>query len=233
MTVQGDWDMLFNDLPELQGFLADEDMVDTRERANLCVEQTESGNISIELLSSAFCVPEVVLDNKRLPTPPPSGGVEGELVLESFLLGDAEEETDHTKPMPCLAGPQPSTPDDSVNVSSSISTPAPPSPSASPPPEHNPNKRPREEADNSSSDRSKSPEGNVGDLALRPQDDPQGLFTRDLNSLSCEELKMLKKQKRLIKNRESAQLSRHRKKQHVEGLQVQVRACPKLHHVLI
>ena len=62
-----------------------------------------------------------------------------------------------------------------------------------------------------------------GDLHIRPEDDPLGLFQRDPNTLTSEELKLLKKQKRLIKNRESAQLSRHRKKQHVEGLQAQVR----------
>ena len=47
---------------------------------------------------------------------------------------------------------------------------------------------------------------------LKPEDDPLGLFSRDPHTLTAEELKQLKKQKRLIKNRESAQLSRHRKK---------------------
>eukprot|EP00292_Cryptomonas_paramecium_P011711 CAMPEP_0113716192 /NCGR_PEP_ID=MMETSP0038_2-20120614/33750_1 /TAXON_ID=2898 /ORGANISM="Cryptomonas paramecium" /LENGTH=320 /DNA_ID=CAMNT_0000643681 /DNA_START=357 /DNA_END=1316 /DNA_ORIENTATION=- /assembly_acc=CAM_ASM_000170 len=53
-------------------------------------------------------------------------------------------------------------------------------------------------------------------------DDPQGLFSRDPTTLSAEELKQLKKRKRLIKNRESAQLSRQRKRIRLETLQAEV-----------
>jgi hypothetical protein len=54
------------------------------------------------------------------------------------------------------------------------------------------------------------------------QDDPFGLNGRDLSTLTPEEQKLWKKQKRLIKNRESAQLSRQRKKNHMETLEMQV-----------
>ena len=53
-------------------------------------------------------------------------------------------------------------------------------------------------------------------------DDPLGLFTRDPSTLTPEEIKMLKKRKRLIKNRESAQLSRQRKRIRLETLQAEV-----------
>ena len=53
-------------------------------------------------------------------------------------------------------------------------------------------------------------------------DDPQGLFSRDPSTLTPEEIKLLKKRKRLIKNRESAQLSRQRKRIRLETLQAEV-----------
>mmetsp|Transcript_55504 Transcript_55504/g.116162 ORF Transcript_55504/g.116162 Transcript_55504/m.116162 type:complete len:309 (-) Transcript_55504:117-1043(-) len=53
-------------------------------------------------------------------------------------------------------------------------------------------------------------------------DDPQGLFLRDPSTLTPEEVKLLKKRKRLIKNRESAQLSRQRKRLRLETLQAEV-----------
>eukprot|EP00292_Cryptomonas_paramecium_P033594 CAMPEP_0113697460 /NCGR_PEP_ID=MMETSP0038_2-20120614/22148_1 /TAXON_ID=2898 /ORGANISM="Cryptomonas paramecium" /LENGTH=550 /DNA_ID=CAMNT_0000620477 /DNA_START=432 /DNA_END=2081 /DNA_ORIENTATION=+ /assembly_acc=CAM_ASM_000170 len=62
---------------------------------------------------------------------------------------------------------------------------------------------------------------------IRPEDDPYGLFQRDPMTLTPDEMKLLKKQKRLIKNRESAQLSRHRKKLHQETLESQVIALEK------
>ena len=67
---------------------------------------------------------------------------------------------------------------------------------------------------------------------LKPEDDPLGLFSRDPHTLTAEELKQLKKQKRLIKNRESAQLSRHRKKLHQETLESQVMNLEKEKHIL-
>ncbi len=67
---------------------------------------------------------------------------------------------------------------------------------------------------------------------LKPEDDPLGLFSRDPDTLNAEELKQLKKQKRLIKNRESAQLSRHRKKLHQETLESQVMNLEKEKHIL-
>jgi len=69
-------------------------------------------------------------------------------------------------------------------------------------------------------------------IRLKPEDDPFGLFTRDPHSLTPDELKLLKKQKRLIKNRESAQLSRHRKKLHQETLETQVLNLEKEKHML-
>jgi len=53
------------------------------------------------------------------------------------------------------------------------------------------------------------------------------LLAKDPATLSPEELKQLKKQRRLIKNRESAQLSRLRKKNHMETLEVQVQQLEK------
>eukprot|EP00961_Rhodomonas_salina_P166289 2241008-Rhodomonas_salina.1 len=53
------------------------------------------------------------------------------------------------------------------------------------------------------------------------------LAARDPSTLSAEELKLLKKQKRLVRNRQSAQLSRQRKKSHMETLEIQV-LCPAL-----
>uniref|UniRef100_A0A7S0HUF6 BZIP domain-containing protein n=1 Tax=Hanusia phi TaxID=3032 RepID=A0A7S0HUF6_9CRYP len=50
---------------------------------------------------------------------------------------------------------------------------------------------------------------------------------RDPGSLTPDEQKLLKKQKRLIKNRESAQLSRQRKKNHLEALEMQVQQLEK------
>jgi predicted nucleic acid-binding Zn-ribbon protein len=45
---------------------------------------------------------------------------------------------------------------------------------------------------------------------------------RDPSTLTPEEVKLLKKRKRLIKNRESAQLSRQRKRLRLETLQAEV-----------
>lgn len=53
------------------------------------------------------------------------------------------------------------------------------------------------------------------------------LMARDPSTLSVEEVKLMKKHKRLIKNRESAQLSRQRKKNHLETLEVQVQQLEK------
>mmetsp|Transcript_84896 Transcript_84896/g.226522 ORF Transcript_84896/g.226522 Transcript_84896/m.226522 type:complete len:338 (+) Transcript_84896:176-1189(+) len=57
---------------------------------------------------------------------------------------------------------------------------------------------------------------------IRPEDDPHGLFSRDPATLTLEEQRLVKKQRRLLKNRESAQLSRHRKKMHLNALEKQV-----------
>ena len=48
------------------------------------------------------------------------------------------------------------------------------------------------------------------------------LMSRDPNTLTFEEQRELKKHLRLLKNRESAQLSRHRKKLHLNSLEHQV-----------
>ena len=59
-------------------------------------------------------------------------------------------------------------------------------------------------------------------IEVRPEDDPLGLFRRDPSTLNTEEQRLVKKQRRLLKNRESAQLSRHRKKMHLTALERQV-----------
>jgi len=64
-------------------------------------------------------------------------------------------------------------------------------------------------------------------LEIRPEDDPLGLFSKDPATLTPEEQRILKKQRRLLKNRESAQLSRHRKKMHLTSLEKQVEALKK------
>jgi hypothetical protein len=57
---------------------------------------------------------------------------------------------------------------------------------------------------------------------FQPEDDPLGLFSGDPATLTPAELRLLKKQRRLIKNRESAQLSRHRKKCQLHMLEKQL-----------
>jgi hypothetical protein len=64
-------------------------------------------------------------------------------------------------------------------------------------------------------------------LEIRPEDDPLGLFQKDPATLTPEEQRIVKKQRRLLKNRESAQLSRHRKKMHLHTLERQVDALKK------
>mmetsp|Transcript_54876 Transcript_54876/g.112026 ORF Transcript_54876/g.112026 Transcript_54876/m.112026 type:complete len:348 (+) Transcript_54876:299-1342(+) len=64
-------------------------------------------------------------------------------------------------------------------------------------------------------------------LEIRPEDDPLGLFSKDPSTLTPEEQRILKKQRRLLKNRESAQLSRHRKKMHLNSLERQGEALKK------
>lgn len=66
--------------------------------------------------------------------------------------------------------------------------------------------------------------GRTRSVTPLPEDDPQGLFSRDPSTLTPEEVRMLKKKKRLIKNRESAQLSRQRKRIRLETLQTEVLA---------
>jgi hypothetical protein len=61
----------------------------------------------------------------------------------------------------------------------------------------------------------------------RANDIVAALQARDPSTLSAEEVKLIKKHKRLIKNRESAQLSRQRKKNHLESLEVQVQQLEK------
>ena len=61
----------------------------------------------------------------------------------------------------------------------------------------------------------------------RANDIVAALMARDQSTLSPEEVKLLKKHKRLIKNRESAQLSRQRKKNHLETLEMQVQQLEK------
>eukprot|EP00288_Rhodomonas_lens_P012043 CAMPEP_0177747772 /NCGR_PEP_ID=MMETSP0484_2-20121128/31577_1 /TAXON_ID=354590 /ORGANISM="Rhodomonas lens, Strain RHODO" /LENGTH=275 /DNA_ID=CAMNT_0019262603 /DNA_START=74 /DNA_END=897 /DNA_ORIENTATION=+ len=58
--------------------------------------------------------------------------------------------------------------------------------------------------------------------AQKDREESGDLLARDPSTLSPEELKLLKKQRRLVKNRESAQLSRQRKKSHMETLEAQV-----------
>lgn len=64
-------------------------------------------------------------------------------------------------------------------------------------------------------------------LEIRPEDDPLGLFSKDPATLTPEEQRILKKQRRLLKNRESAQLSSHCKKMHLTSLERQVEALKK------
>jgi len=59
-------------------------------------------------------------------------------------------------------------------------------------------------------------------MEICPEDDPLGLFSRDPATLTPEEQRLLKKQRRLLKNRESAQLSRYRKKSHLQTLEQQL-----------
>lgn len=197
---------------------------------------------------------ELEEDSSRRVTPPASGGgvvADPEVWLEQFLIGDEKPAAESAK----LHGDAsvhttaPASPSHSHAEISSTSTPAPGSPdeSGTPPPPAGIEKRKRDDDEGSSPSPSCTFEGDhVGDIsrgrspesveagtnshyrsmALRPEDDPSGLFQKDPKTLTCEELKMIKKQKRLIKNRESAQLSRHRKKQHVEGLQVRAESIP-------
>ena len=151
---------------------------------------------------------------------------------------------------------QPSSPVDDSAWASSISTPAHQSPQrsneASPTPVILPvgevaavmkekKERKRKADSKDSGEESSVNSGSVGSpendddlsmIRLKPEDDPLGLFSRDPHSLTGEELKQLKKQKRLIKNRESAQLSRHRKKLHQETLEAQVLNLEKEKHIL-
>lgn len=84
-----------------------------------------------------------------------------------------------------------------------------------------------EEASDYSSD-SDGPDSLLLDgLEIRPEDDPLGLFQKDPATLTPEEQRIVKKQRRLLKNRESAQLSRHRKKMHLSTLERQVDALKK------
>ena len=82
------------------------------------------------------------------------------------------------------------------------------------------------ESNESSSDRGQSPCPSLSHLTeifeIRPEDDPHGLFSKDPATLTLEEQRLVKKQRRLLKNRESAQLSRHRKKMHLNALERQV-----------
>ena len=83
------------------------------------------------------------------------------------------------------------------------------------------------ESNDSGSERGDSPcpyAGHVTEIfEIRPEDDPHGLFSKDPATLTPEEQRLVKKQRRLLKNRESAQLSRHRKKMHLNALERQ--AC--------
>jgi hypothetical protein len=220
MAVAGEWNFDFQDT-DLQSMLEEGETGEAvflpREAASLCAVTHDTPDAVADRMM--YSASEAAEHCPRLQTPPPSGGGEGEALFEHFLLSD--EPCGDAKPMPCHAGPQPSTPEE-ARASSSTSTTAPQSPSlsnsATPPPEHGAKRRREgEEAWSEGASMCGS-----GDLHIRPEDDPLGLFQRDPNTLTSEELKLLKKQKRLIKNRESAQLSRHRKKQHVEGLQAQV-----------
>lgn len=170
------------------------------------------------------------------PTPPPSGGADAEMWLDQFLVSDEKPVAEAAILTEAVSASTtaPASPSASPLDTSSFGTPAPLSPEdGTPPPTGSSDKRKRDEDDGTASpwdgesSRGRSPESVVvgtnshyRSMVLRPEDDPAGLFQRDPKTLTCEELKVIKKQKRLIKNRESAQLSRHRKKQHVEGLQV-------------
>jgi hypothetical protein len=81
------------------------------------------------------------------------------------------------------------------------------------------------ESNDSSSDRGQSPCPSLSHVTeifeIRPEDDPHGLFSKDPATLTPEEQRLVKKQRRLLKNRESAQLSRHRKKMHLNALERQ------------
>jgi hypothetical protein len=81
------------------------------------------------------------------------------------------------------------------------------------------------ESNDSSSDRGQSPCPSLSHMTeifeIRPEDDPHGLFSKDPATLTLEEQRLVKKQRRLLKNRESAQLSRHRKKMHLNALERQ------------
>jgi hypothetical protein len=83
------------------------------------------------------------------------------------------------------------------------------------------------ESNDSSSDRGQSPCPSLSHVTeifeIRPEDDPHGLFSKDPATLTPEEQRLVKKQRRLLKNRESAQLSRHRKKMHLTALERQAR----------
>ncbi len=59
------------------------------------------------------------------------------------------------------------------------------------------------------------------------------LMSRDPNTLTFEEQRELKKHLRLLKNRESAQLSRHRKKLHLNSLEHQVIQYPMISHIFV
>jgi hypothetical protein len=58
-------------------------------------------------------------------------------------------------------------------------------------------------------------------------------MSRDPSTLTVEEQRQVKKQLRLLKNRESAQLSRHRKKLHLNALERQVKVVKPCNGFLI
>lgn len=84
-----------------------------------------------------------------------------------------------------------------------------------------------DDGDDSDTDSAGRPCAMLDGLEIRPEDDPLGLFSRDPTTLTPEEQRILKKQRRLLKNRESAQLSRHRKKMHLHQLEKQVELLKK------
>lgn len=98
-------------------------------------------------------------------------------------------------------------------------------------PAQEPAKTPAPESDSEDDEGSASPAPSnarmFDGLEVRPEDDPLGLFSKDPATLTPEEQRILKKQRRLLKNRESAQLSRHRKKMHLTSLERQVEALKK------